>query len=131
MKLQPVTKLKKKNIKTSKKKNKKKKKRQRHYFSKLWNHHHNFSYLWPIWNNLEAGFQMHMVSNFNTFINSHLLSYKNLKQNYKISSKTALILLLWVKGMLISCKTKGFLVLKGTFSKTTYVGALTYQIASF
>ena len=34
MKLEPVTKLDKKNIKTSKKK-KKKKKRQRHYFSKL------------------------------------------------------------------------------------------------
>ena len=75
------------------------------------------------------------------FINSNLLSYKNWKQNLKISG-TALTLLLWVKvlflqkkKMLLFCKKnadiskiKRTLVLKGKFSETTYVCILTYQI---
>ena len=69
------------------------------------------------------------------FINSNLLSYKNWKQNQKIS-KTALTLLLWVKVLFLPknadyckkrnaniSKIKRALVLKGKFSKTTYVCA--------
>ena len=68
-------------------------------------------------------------------INSNLLSYKNWKQNQKIS-KTALALLLWVKVLFLSknadfckkrnadvSKIKRALVLNGKFSKTTYVCA--------
>ena len=66
------------------------------------------------------------------FINSHLLSYKDLKLNQKIST-VALTLLLWVKVIFwpkiadflqknaqIS-KMKRALVLQGIFSETTYV----------
>ena len=79
--------------------------------------------------------------NFYIFINDNLLSYKNWKQNWKISA-SALILLLWVKSssknanflqkMLSSAKLRGFcLVLKGIFSETKYLGVLTCEISHF
>ena len=73
------------------------------------------------------------------FIKSNLLSYKNWKQNYK-TCNTALTLLLWVKILFLPKtviflqknadirKIKRALVLKGIFSKTTYVCVLTCQI---
>ena len=69
------------------------------------------------------------------FINSNLLSYKNLKQNWK-SSNTALTLLLCVKILFLLknsdiSKIKRTLVLKGIFSETTCVRVLTYHISSF
>ena len=70
------------------------------------------------------------------FINNNLLSYKNWKQNYKISN-TALILLHWVKVLFLpknadflqkkkkkAGKIKGVLVVKGMY-------VLTYQVSSF
>ena len=81
---------------------------------------------------------------FKTYIsiNNILLSYKNWKQNLKISN-TTLILLLWRKILFLPksadflhkkkkkkaeiSKIKEVLVLKGTFSETTYKCVLTYQ----
>ena len=69
-------------------------------------------------------------------INGNLLSYKNLKQNWKISN-TALTLFLWIKvlsvgEMLIVLwkktdlgKIRKGLVLTGIFSETTYVCVFT------
>ena len=76
------------------------------------------------------------------FINNNTLTYKTWKQNWKIS-KTALILLLWVKVLFLQkkklillqkkadSKIKEVLVLKDIFCKTTYVFLLTYQLSSF
>ena len=83
-----------------------------------------------------------IICKFYIFINSNLLSYKNWKQNWKISN-TALTLFLWVKVPFLQknaeflqkhsaiCKIKRALALKGIFSETTYMGVLTYQISSF
>ena len=67
----------------------------------------------------------HMVCNTYIFIKNNLLSYKNRKQNYKISN-TALLLLLWIKLSFLPKnagmrKIKGVPLLKGIFSETTYV----------
>ena len=68
-----------------------------------------------------------MISNTYIFINSTLLSYKNWKQNWKISN-TALIILIWVKVLFLIknadflkrntdiSKIKEVVVLKGIFS---------------
>ena len=80
------------------------------------------------------------------FINNNLLSYKNWKQNSKISN-TALTLLLWVKVLFLpknadflqkdavflqkNADISKILALKGTFSETRYVCVLTGQIWSF
>ena len=74
------------------------------------------------------------------FINKIFLSYKNGKQNYKISNR-ALTLLLWVKILLLP-KNADFLQKNAViskikrasvniFSETTYVRVLTYQMSSF
>ena len=68
-----------------------------------------------------------MIPNTYIFINNTLLSYKNWKQNWKISN-TALIILLWVKVLFLIknddflkrnaaiSKIKEVVVLKGIFS---------------
>ena len=83
-----------------------------------------------------------MVCKIFIFINSNLLSYKNWKQNSKISN-TALTLLLWVKVLFLPknadflqknadiSEIKEALVLEGIFFETSYVCVLTYQISSF
>ena len=38
---------------------------------------------------------------------------------------------IFVKKMVIFCKIKGVLVLKGIFSQTSYLSFITYQISSF
>ena len=78
---------------------------------------------------------------FKTYIsiNNILLSYKNWKQNLKISN-TTLMLLLWKKVIFLPksanflqkknaeiSKTKEVLVLKGIFSETTFKCVLSYQ----
>ena len=76
-----------------------------------------------------------IVSKSYIFINSNLLSYKNWKQNEKISN-IAFTLLLWVKVLFFQKnadflqkkfnKIKRALVLKSLFSETTDVWVLTY-----
>ena len=75
------------------------------------------------------------------FINSKLLSYKNWKQNKKISN-TALTLLLWLNALFLPknadflkkdadiTKIKRAMVLKDIFSQITYVPALMCQFWS-
>ena len=77
-----------------------------------------------------------MVYNSNIFIKTSIISYKNI-------ANTTLILLLWVKLLFLpknadflqkngdNSRFKGVLVLKVTFSKTTYLCVLKYQISSF
>ena len=73
-----------------------------------------------------------MIYKTYSFINNNLLSYKNWKQNYKISN-TALILLHWVKVLFLpknadflqkkkknAGKIKGVLVLKGMYVLTKF-----------
>ena len=90
--------------------------------------------IFPIYSQSEAIWKLdsgRIVCKTYIFINSNLLSYKNWKQDWKISN-TAPTLLLWVKVLFwpknadflqkyanIS-KIKGALVLKGIFSETTY-----------
>ena len=131
--LGPVTKLDKGNKTTSKVW------RWRHV-GKLWLHCY-FSDLWPILGNPETGFRTRIYESY-IFINNNLLSYKNWKQNLKISN-TALTPLLWVKVLFLLknadflqknadiSKIKRVLVLKGIFSETKFVCVLTYQISSF
>ena len=77
-----------------------------------------------------------MVCKTYFLINSNLLSYKNWKQNKKISN-TSLILLLWVKVLLLTKKSadiskiRRVLVLKSIFSKTRYRCILTYLRTKF
>ena len=78
----------------------------------------------------------------NVFSDSNLLSYKEWKQNYKISN-TALTLLLWVKVLFWTknanflqknadiSKIKGALALRGIFSETKYGCVLSCQIWTF
>ena len=83
-----------------------------------------------------------IVCKIYVFINSNLLSYNNWKQNWKIFN-TALTLLLWVKVLFLPKngdffhknadinKIKRALVLKGIFSETTYVCALTWWFGQY
>ena len=68
-------------------------------------------------------------------INDNLLSYKNWKQNEKISNTTLTLLfrvkaLFWPNNADIS-KIEGALMLKGIFSETTYECVATWQIWNF
>ena len=73
------------------------------------------------------------------FINRNLLSYKNWKQNKKISNTLSLLVkvLFWPKNADFLQKNADIskinrvLVLRSIFSGTIYVFVLTYQISSF
>ena len=83
-----------------------------------------------------------MVCETYIFIDSNLLSYKNWKQNKKISN-TAILLLIWVKFLVLKknanflqkideiSKIRDGLVLKGILFETTYVCVFTYQMSAF
>ena len=132
MELGPVTKLDMRN-------NIKKLWRWRHV-GKSWRHCHFFNFM----ANLEQSGSriLDAVCKSYVFINSNILSYKNWKQNSKISN-TFFTLLLWLKVLFLPknaaflqknadiSKIKGALVLTDIFSGTTYVCVLTCQILSF
>ena len=63
---------------------------------KLWRHCYSFN-LWPILSSPEAGYIACVTY---IFFNSNLLSYRNWKQDWKISN-TAVTILLWVKVLLL------------------------------
>ena len=103
---------------------------------KLWRHCYFLIYgqFGAIW---KPDFELIVCKTYN-FINSNLLSYKNWKQNWKISN-TVLTLLLWVK-VLFWPKNSDFLqkdadiskiqwalVPKVIYSETTYECVLTCQ----
>ena len=83
-----------------------------------------------------------MVCETYIFIDSNLLSYKNWKQNKKISN-TAILLLIWVKFLVLKknanflqkideiSKIREGLVLEGILFETTYVCVFTYQMSAF
>ena len=127
MKLAPVTKIEKRNKTTLKKI------WSWRHVRKLWRHCHFL--IWGQFGAIRKPDFGRIVCKTYDLINSNLLSYKNWKQNQKIS-KTALTLLLWVKVLFLPknadyckkrnaniSKIKRALVLKGKFSKTTYVCA--------
>ena len=120
MKLGPVTTLDKRNKKTSK---------EiwcwRHVVT-LWRHYY-FSNLRPILSNLEAGFRTH--SKTYIFISSNFSSYKNWKQNWKISN-TALTLLLWVQALFWP-KSTDFLQKNTDISKILGLGTKRYIFRNY